>query len=140
MHDAAREEAMYSTRIVVDIIECLNHRNAAVRRKAEVMCDLGKLLQRPSLRLYDRLIMSPRCRCGCYVVLEFDRGADGQLGNLGKKILQKKFQSYNKEWLQAVEQEYAHHGYDYGVGASGAGARGLSGDNFFNDKVRECLM
>jgi hypothetical protein len=73
-------------------------------------------------------------------VLEFDRGVDGQLGNLGKKILQKKFQSYNKEWLQAVEQEYAHHGYDYGVGgASGAGARGLSGDNFFNDKVRECI-
>lgn len=41
MHDGCREEAMYSTRIVVDIIECLNHRTAAVRRKAEIMCDLG---------------------------------------------------------------------------------------------------
>jgi hypothetical protein len=42
MHDASREEAMYSTRIVVDIIECLNHRNAAVRSKAGVMCELGR--------------------------------------------------------------------------------------------------
>lgn len=32
---------MYSTRIVVDIIECLNHRNAAVRAKAAIMCELG---------------------------------------------------------------------------------------------------
>jgi len=42
MHDASREEAMYSTRIVVDIIECLNHRNAAVRAKAAIMCELGE--------------------------------------------------------------------------------------------------
>lgn len=42
MHDQAREEAMYSTRIVVDIIECLNHRNAAVRAKAALMCELGE--------------------------------------------------------------------------------------------------
>jgi vesicle coat complex subunit len=33
---------MYSTRIVVDIIECLNHRSAAVRKKAEIMCELGE--------------------------------------------------------------------------------------------------
>ena len=43
LHDASREEAMYSTRIVVDIIECLNHRNGAVRQKAAMMCELGKL-------------------------------------------------------------------------------------------------
>ena len=43
MHDGSREEAMYSTRIVVDIIDCLNHRNAAVRAKAAIMCDLGAL-------------------------------------------------------------------------------------------------
>lgn len=42
MHDQAREEAMYSTRIVVDCIECLNHRNAAVRAKAALMCELGE--------------------------------------------------------------------------------------------------
>jgi len=42
MHDASREEAMYSTRIVVDIIECLNHRNGAVRANATIMCELGK--------------------------------------------------------------------------------------------------
>ena len=44
MHDGSREEAMYSTRIVVDIIDCLNHRNAGVRAKAAIMCDLGALI------------------------------------------------------------------------------------------------
>lgn len=42
LHDASREEAMYSTRVVVDIIDCLSHPNAAVRKKAELMCELGK--------------------------------------------------------------------------------------------------
>lgn len=69
-------------------------------------------------------------------VLEFDRQADGQLGNLGRKILQKKFESFNKTWLQAVEQEYAHHGYDYGVGIPGPGVGSMMADDqFFNDKV-----
>lgn len=40
-HKEAREEAMYSTRVVVDIIDCLGHRNNAVRMTAEKLCDIG---------------------------------------------------------------------------------------------------
>lgn len=35
-------------------------------------------------------------------VLEYDRGKDGEPGNLGRKIIQKKFESYNHAWLIAV--------------------------------------
>lgn len=41
-HKEAREEAMYSTRVVVDIIDCLAHRNTAVRTTAEKLCDIGE--------------------------------------------------------------------------------------------------
>jgi hypothetical protein len=40
--ESSRETVMYSTRIFSDIIECLTHRNAAVRMKAEQMSDIGK--------------------------------------------------------------------------------------------------
>ena len=33
---------MYSTRIVVDIIECLSHKNNAVRAAADKFTELGK--------------------------------------------------------------------------------------------------
>ncbi len=33
---------MYSTRVVVDIIDCLGHRNSAVRITAEKLCDIGE--------------------------------------------------------------------------------------------------
>lgn len=64
-------------------------------------------------------------------VLEFDRGADGELGNLGKKILQKKFEAHNKAWLGAVREEYASHGYNSSmIGAS------MGGDErFYHDRV-----
>lgn len=42
-NEASREEAMYSTRIVVDIIDCLGHRNAAVREAADQVTEMGKL-------------------------------------------------------------------------------------------------
>ena len=59
LYDTSREEAMYSTRIVIDIIDCLNHKSIMVRQKATLMCD---------------------------IVLEFDRDKNGDFGNLGKKI------------------------------------------------------
>jgi hypothetical protein len=40
------------------------------------------------------------------VVLEFDRNAEGEIGNLGRKILQKKFESYNKAWIGAMAEEF----------------------------------
>ena len=38
-------------------------------------------------------------------MLEFDRGKDGEPGNLGRKIIQKQFESYNKNWLEVVMPE-----------------------------------
>lgn len=72
MRETSREEAMYSTRIVVDIIECLTDPSAAVRAAADEVTDL---------------------------VLEYDRHEDGELGQLGLQIRKKRFESYNSKWL-----------------------------------------
>jgi hypothetical protein len=37
-----------------------------------------------------------------FVVLEYDRLANGDLGLLGKQILKKRFEAYNMAWLQEV--------------------------------------
>ena len=63
---------MYSTRIVVDIIDCLSDGNAAVRSAADDICDL---------------------------VLEHDRKIDGELGQLGLQIRKKRFEGYNGQFL-----------------------------------------
>jgi len=75
LHQSSREEAMYSTRIVVDIIECLGHRNFAVRSKADKLTD---------------------------IILEFDRKSNGEPGQLGMEIIRKRFESYNKIWLNTM--------------------------------------
>jgi hypothetical protein len=73
-------------------------------------------------------------------VLEFDRGADGELGNLGRKILQKKFESYNKAWLGAVQEEYSQHAYGGGgvggMGGVGMGHAAAADERFYSDQVR----
>jgi hypothetical protein len=71
----SREVVMYSTRVFADIIECLSHRNSAIRNKAEKMSEF---------------------------VFEYDRKSDGELGQLAKSIIRKKFENYNKVWLQTV--------------------------------------
>ncbi len=63
---------MYSTRIVVDIIECLSDPCSAVRNAADSITDL---------------------------VLEYDRNENGELGQLGLQIRKKRFESYNNQWL-----------------------------------------
>ena len=72
LREASREEAMYSTRIVVDIIECLSDPSAAVRACADEVTEL---------------------------VLEYDRKDDGELGQLGLQIRKKRFEGYNNRWL-----------------------------------------
>ncbi len=59
-HKEAREEAMYSTRVVVDIIDCLGHRNSAVRTAAEKLCDIGTLKVVSAEVFFDRLFF---CQC-----------------------------------------------------------------------------
>lgn len=39
--EASREEAMFGTRIVVDIIECLSHKNMHIKRAADRATELG---------------------------------------------------------------------------------------------------
>ena len=70
--ESTREEAMYSTRIVVDMLECLAHPNLAVRAAADVATEL---------------------------VLELDRQEDGELGQLGQQIRKKRFEGYNQQWI-----------------------------------------
>lgn len=76
-HESSREEAMYSTRIVVDLIECLGHSNQAIRQTADMVTDL---------------------------VLELDRQVDGSLGQLGLQIRKRRFEAYNQLWLREVER------------------------------------
>eukprot|EP01041_Mallomonas_annulata_P004763 gene4763-9474_t len=76
LHPSSKEEAMYGTRAVVDMMDCLSHRNAAVRKMAETATDL---------------------------VLELDRKEDGELGVLGQQIKRKRFESYNQVFLQATQ-------------------------------------
>lgn len=75
LNETSREEVMYSTRVIVDIIDCLSHKNAAVRAASDRLTEL---------------------------VLEHDRKADGELGALGVQIRKKRYGGYNLRWLAAV--------------------------------------
>jgi len=37
-----------------------------------------------------------------HLVLEHDRKADGSIGSLGKQVIKRRFESYNKVWLSTV--------------------------------------
>ena len=67
---------MYSTRIVVDIINCLSSPYGAVRRSARDATDL---------------------------VMELDREEDGTPGNLGLQILKKRYEGFNRKWLAVLD-------------------------------------
>ncbi len=110
---------MYSTRIFSDIVECLSHRNAAVRNKAEKMSDIGK---------EDKLISSPFLLTALFApfsctVLEYDRKDDGELGTLAKTIVKKRFENYNKVWLQTV---FFNGADGLGTGASSQAGAGVN--------------
>lgn len=66
---------MYNTRVVTNMIECLGHRNAAVRNAADAATEL---------------------------VLELDRRDGGALGALGAQIRKKRFEGYNQMWLSQM--------------------------------------
>lgn len=72
---SSRETVLYNTRIFADIVDCLDHRNPAVRAKAEEMSS---------------------------IVLEFDRKPTGEFGAMGNQILKRRFETYNKAWLQSM--------------------------------------
>ena len=76
LQESSQDEAMYGTRVVVDIMDCLSHKNQAVRNMADTVVEL---------------------------VLELDRQEHGQLGQLGEQIRKKRFESYNQRWLSAMQ-------------------------------------
>jgi hypothetical protein len=78
-------------------MECLSHKNAAVRRAADSILEF---------------------------VLEQDRKNDGELGKLGDQIKKKRFESYNSSWLQELANlESESMGYDQNVYARGGSLR-----------------
>ena len=92
--------------------------------------------------------------------MEFDRGVNGELGNLGLKILQKKFESYNQVWIGALQEEYSHHGYgasgmgmdmgmDMGIDGMdmridrmgmGSSSHALADEHYYSEKVSVCFL
>jgi hypothetical protein len=91
--ESSQDEAMYGTRVVVDIMDCLSHKNGAVRDMADTVVEM---------------------------VLEVDRQDHGGLGQLGEQIRKKRFESYNQQWVVEIRAE-DHHGsaakpyYDHGI-------------------------
>ena len=83
--EVSRAEVMYSTRIVVEIIDCLNHKNAAIRNAADELTEL---------------------------VLEYDRLNNGDLGQLGKQIRKKRYEGFNMIWLKALDGLSNNYGGD----------------------------
>lgn len=80
MHEDCREEVMYATRIVSDMIDKLNHENAAVRHVA------GRATA---------------------LVLELDRReGSGELGELGVQIRKKRFEGYNRQWMAMLDVDF----------------------------------
>ena len=96
-------QVMYSTRVVIDMIDRLNHRNAHVRRAS------GKATE---------------------LVLEMDRRQDtGELGELGMQIRKKRYEGYNRKWMAMLDADV---GSGNGGGAGGGGGGGGGGDNMRN--------
>ena len=91
---------MYSTRIVVDIIECLAHRNIAVRLKAEKLTDISKNYTHAHIHTVHTQYIHVRMLTVTFLcvatVLEFDRKVSGEPGQLGQEIIRKRFESHNK--------------------------------------------
>lgn len=76
LNESTQNAALYSTGVISDSIECLGHKNLAINQMAESIAQ---------------------------VVLELDRDPlTGALGLLGVQIRNKRFQSYNEVWLDAV--------------------------------------
>jgi hypothetical protein len=83
---SSRDEAMYNTRIVVDIIDCLTHKNSRIREEADKVTD---------------------------IVLEHDRREDGELGQLGLQIRKKRFEGYNMQYIKQLDNGMDHDEYGY---------------------------
>jgi hypothetical protein len=124
---ASREVVMYNTRIFADIIESLTHRSSAVRAMAEKMSEFGTWRVDRGPWPCGRVAVKYSSLCiVCVmmnVVLENDRKPDGSIGQLGKQVIKRRFESYNKVWLANTQYEMS------GAGAGGGGMMGYGDGN-----------
>ena len=83
---AVHDELLYNSRVLVDVMDCLEHASPCVARRADACLD---------------------------VVCEHDRTASGDLGELGSQVRKRRFQSFNKEYLQktALDAEQSRRNY-----------------------------
>jgi len=63
---------------------------------------INNMLQALGSRHNETQHMADRC---LDLVLEFDRDEEGKLGELGQMVRKNRFEAYNREWLEAMEQE-----------------------------------
>ncbi|KAJ8601343.1 hypothetical protein CTAYLR_009369 [Chrysophaeum taylorii] len=72
------DEILYNSRILLDILDCLDNSNPEIRRYADTCLDL---------------------------VIEHDRDDASVLGELGAQVRQRRFYSHNRDWIDIIQQE-----------------------------------
>ena len=70
---AVHDELLYNSRVLLDVMDCLENENPVIAHRADACLDL---------------------------VCEHDRQADGDFGDLGSQVRKRRFQSFNKAYLQ----------------------------------------
>ena len=73
---AVHDELLYNSRVLLDVMDCLENENPVIATRADACLDL---------------------------VCEHDRQADGDFGDLGSQVRKRRFQSFNKAYLQKTE-------------------------------------
>lgn len=79
-HRETHDEILYNSRVLLDILDCLNNANETIVAYADACLDL---------------------------VMDHDRDETGALGELGAQVRRRRFYGHNREWLEIVEQEGA---------------------------------
>ncbi|CAM9486517.1 unnamed protein product [Ascophyllum nodosum] len=93
----SREEVLYSTGALTEMIEALESHHQPTRSMANACME---------------------------IVLEFDRNEEGRLGQMGEQVRRRRFAAYNKEWLHAASQQDEE--IDVVFGSKGEGSDGGS--------------
>ena len=73
---AVHDELLYNSRVLLDVMDCLENENPVIATRADACLDL---------------------------VCEHDRQADGDFGDLGSQVRKRRFQSFNKAYLRKAE-------------------------------------
>lgn len=72
------DEILCNSHVLLDILDCLDSKNPEIRTYADACLDL---------------------------VMEHDRDEASVLGELGAQVRRRRFYSYNREWLEVIQQQ-----------------------------------